>query len=228
MKHQISIIIPVYDEASIIHRTISDVQALEYDGNVEIIIVDGNPKKNTLQAVCEDRVRTLASRKGRALQMNRGADVAQGEILLFLHADTVLPPEGLKHIMTALRTEDVVAGAFDLGIQSDKRVFRMIEKMVFYRTRLTKIPYGDQAIFIKRKFFEKIGGYKEIPVMEDVELMRRIKSSGSKTAIIPHPVLTSPRRWEKEGVLYCTLRNWILAMLYLLGVPLSRLSKFYG
>jgi hypothetical protein len=129
--------------------------------------------------------------------------------------------------LTAFGTENAIAGSFDLGIRSEKKAFRLIEKMVFFRSRLTKIPYGDQAFFIERKFFAKLGGYKEIPIMEDVELMRRIKAAGGKIAIIPNPVQTSPRRWEREGILYCTLRNWILVMLYFFGVSPERLSKLY-
>jgi hypothetical protein len=99
--------------------------------------------------------------------------------------------------------------------------------MVYIRTRITGIPYGDQAIFIKKDFFAGMNGYQEIPIMEDVELMRRIKKSGYKICIIPQRVSTSPRRWEKEGIIYCTLRNWALISLYLSGFKPEKLAKFY-
>jgi hypothetical protein len=126
-----------------------------------------------------------------------------------------------------LQDPKIVGGAFDLGIRSGKPSYRLIEKMVYFRTRLTKIPYGDQAIFIYRDVFSTIGGYKEIPIMEDIELMRRVKGMGYRIGIIPHPVQTSPRRWEKEGVAFCTLRNWTLATLFLLGVSPVKLARYY-
>jgi hypothetical protein len=120
-----------------------------------------------------------------------------------------------------------VAGAFDLGIDTTRRIFRITEKYVFLRTRLTRIPFGDQAIFIRREYFEKIGGYKDIPLMEDVEIMRRIRKSGNRICIIPAKVRTSPRRWEKGGILMSTFRNWTLQMLYALGVSPEQLQKYY-
>ena len=126
-----------------------------------------------------------------------------------------------------MKPKNIVGGAFRLGIQSDRLAFRIIEKVANFRSRTTRIPYGDQAIFIERNFFQQVGGYKEIPLMEDVELMRRIKKAGGKIAIINRQVQTSPRRWEKEGVVRCTLRNWVLITLYFLGVSPNQLVKFY-
>ena len=105
--------------------------------------------------------------------------------------------------------------------------FRITEKFVFLRTRLTGVPFGDQAIFIRRAYFEKIGGYRDIPLMEDVEIMGRIKKRGDRIFIIPAKVLTSPRRWEREGIIFCTFRNWTMQMLYAMGVPPERLQKWY-
>jgi hypothetical protein len=120
-----------------------------------------------------------------------------------------------------------VGGAFDLGIKSNKLIFRLIGKLASWRSRLNRIPFGDQAIFIRREYFNRMGGYKEIPIMEDAELMRRIKKSGNQIWIFPERVMTSPRRWEKEGVIYCTLRNWTLQVLYFLGVSPDKLATFY-
>ena len=194
---------------------------------VEIIVVDGDPDGGTIRAVNDTRVTTLVAEKGRAFQMNRGAAVAHGDILIFLHADTHLPACGLQLIRKALQNRTPVGGAFDLGIRSGKMAYRVIEKMVYFRTRLTKIPYGDQAIFVYRDLFLKVNGYSEIPIMEDIELMRRLKASGYRIAIIPHPVQTSPRRWEREGIVRCTLRNWTLATLFLLGVSPAKLARYY-
>jgi len=114
-----------------------------------------------------------------------------------------------------------------LGINSDRRVFRLTEQFVSIRTHLTRIPYGDQAIFIRREVFDRLNGFKEIPIMEDVDLMWRIKKAGDKIYIIPEKVTTSPRRWEREGILYCTLRNWIIVILYLLGAKPEKLARHY-
>jgi hypothetical protein len=122
---------------------------------------------------------------------------------------------------------EVVAGAFDLGIRSGRPVFRLIETAASLRSRITRVPYGDQAIFIRKDYFHATEGFREIPLMEDVELMRRIRKAGDRISIIPERVRTSPRRWEKEGVLFCTLRNWTLITLYFLGVPPEKLARFY-
>ena len=140
---------------------------------------------------------------------------------------TRLSPDSFRLIEEAMLVSHYVAGAFDLGIKSKRFIFRVIEVVASLRSRVTKIPFGDQAIFIRKHYFHKIGGYKDIPIMEDVEIMKRIKRRGDKIFIIPQRVLTSSRRWEKEGVLHCTLRNWFLQMLYLLGVSPLKLSTFY-
>ena len=160
--------------------------------------------------------------------MNTGVSIARGEILIFLHADTELPFHALEKIHSLLERKEYVGGAFDLGIKSNKFIFRVIEKLSSLRSRLNRIPFGDQAIFMRREYFDRIGGYKEIPLMEDVELMRRIKKSGNKIWIFDDRVMTSPRRWEKEGVIYCTLRNWTLRTLYLLGISPDKLATFYN
>ena len=159
--------------------------------------------------------------------MNHGASLARGEILLFLHADTLLPQQALTRIAVALADARLAAGAFDLGFDTSRRIFRLTEKYVALRTRLTRIPFGDQAIFVRRAYFQTIGGYAEIPLMEDVELMRRIKRRGDRICIIPLKVLTSPRRYEQEGLLYCTLRNWALQLCYRAGVSPEKLARWY-
>jgi rSAM/selenodomain-associated transferase 2 len=193
----------------------------------EIIVIDGDPKGETLRVISHDDVIKINSSRGRGKQMNEGAKVARGDILLFLHADTELPADSLRLIEAAMRVQRYMAGAFDLGIKSKRYMFRVIEVVASLRSRVTKIPFGDQAIFMPKHYFHKIGGYKDIPIMEDVEIMERIKKRGDRIFIIPQKVLTSSRRWEKEGVLYCTLRNWFLQILFLLGVSPLKLSEFY-
>lgn len=227
MGKSISIIIPVLNEASAINRSIGHVLSQKYDGFIEVIVVDGSPEGETVHSIREEKVKKLTAEKGRSRQMNKGALHAGGEVLLFLHADTVLPEEGLEGISAVMEKGDAVGGAFDLGIDSRRPVFRVIESMASLRSRLTRVPYGDQAIFIRSDYFRATGGFREMPLMEDVELMRRIRKVGDRICFINAKVLTSPRRWEKEGVFYCTLRNWMLIALYLLGVSPERLAKFY-
>ena len=119
------------------------------------------------------------------------------------------------------------AGAFLLGIDAPGLPFRIIEWSSSLRSRLTRVPFGDQAVFMRRDYFQEIGGYKEIPLMEDVELMLRIRSKGDRITFVPEKVLTSPRRWDKEGILACTLRNWTIRALYLFKVPPEKLARFY-
>jgi rSAM/selenodomain-associated transferase 2 len=223
----LSIIIPVFHESDRINGTISQVFDRAVNGMLQVIVVDGDPQGSTIDAIEDEQVTRIISGKGRARQMNSGATLASGDVLLFLHADTLLPKDALAMITAAMSSDHFVAGAFDLGIATGRRIFRITEEYVFFRTRLTRIPFGDQAIFIRRDYFEKIGGYQDIPLMEDVEIMKRIRKRGDRICIIPSKVLTSPRRWEREGILFSTLRNWTLQMLYALGVPAERLQKYY-
>jgi rSAM/selenodomain-associated transferase 2 len=222
-----SIIVPVFHEGERINDLIEYLNRLESDKIFEIIVVDGAQEKDTLSAIHSNHVVKIFSEKGRAKQMNAGASAARGEILIFLHADTELSFQGLKKINSFIGQKEYVGGAFDLGIKSDKFIFKVIGTLSSFRSRLNRIPFGDQAIFIRREYFNQIGGYKEIPLMEDVELMRSIKKSGDKISIFYDRVMISPRRWEKEGVIYCTLRNWTLQALYFLGISPDKLARFY-
>jgi|WetSurSiteA1Bulk_404760.scaffolds.fasta_scaffold01615_3 rSAM/selenodomain-associated transferase 2 len=227
MKHTFSFIIPVLNEASLINSTIQHLREISQQHDVEIIVVDGDPEATTLSHITEKQIIKLQSPKGRGKQMNKGASVAGGDVFLFLHSDTELPADAPGLISSVMDETAYGGGAFTLGIKSDRPVFRLIEQMVSFRSRITNIPYGDQAIFLKRNIFEKLGGYWEFPVMEDVDLMRRMKRSGYKICILPEKVQTSPRRWESEGVLFCTLRNWTIMTLYLLGLSPEKLTRYY-
>lgn len=222
-----SIIIPVLHESDGIHSLIYRLRKQHAHERIEIIVVDGSAEKDTINAIDNKEIITLVSGAGRAQQMNAGAARARGEILIFLHADTRLPSSALAAIRAALANRHYVGGAFDLGICSDRLVYKVIARVASYRSRLTRIPYGDQALFFRRGYFMALGGYREIPLMEDVELMHRIKKRGDTICILPDRVFTSPRRWEEEGILCCTLRNWILTALYFLGVPPHRLEHYY-
>jgi rSAM/selenodomain-associated transferase 2 len=218
---------PVYDEEEQINDSISAVYRVSVNDEVEVIVSDGNPKGNTLATVQDRRVIRVLSDKGRARQMNKAASLASGDVLVFLHADSRLPPAAFSLIAGALDDPKVVGGAFDLAIDSGGFAFRLIERAASLRSRLTRIPYGDQAIFLRRGYFHEIGRYRDIPLMEDVDLMRRIRRRGDRICILSERVLTSARRWQKEGALYCTLRNWTIFTLYTLGVSPERLVRFY-
>jgi rSAM/selenodomain-associated transferase 2 len=227
MTPTFSFIIPVLHEETVISGTIRHIRSLRAFGADEIIIVDGDPEGKTIDAIQDMGVITLISEKGRGVQMNRGAALATGEILIFLHADTVLPHDALKHIETVMQDKTVIAGAFDLSIDSEKVLFRVIEKAASCRSRITRIPYGDQAIFMRRSVFNDMGGFKNIPIMEDVEIMQRIKKQRGRICIVDRAVRTSSRRWEREGIIYGTLRNWLLLFLYHIGVKPEKLVRFY-
>ena len=192
----------------------------------EIIVVDGNGT-STLDLIESLHVKKVSSKKGRANQMNEGAKHATSEVLLFLHVDTILPQSALLHVKEVLKQKDVVAGAFDLGFDTQKKSLKFIAKVASWRSRKTRLPYGDQAIFIKKEVFERVGGYENIALMEDVNLMQKLKKLKLKIEIINQKVITSPRRYEKNGILFNLLKNWVLISLYFLGVDPNRLAKFY-
>lgn len=221
---RISVIIPVYHEDETLLHTLSHLKAMAHAQNYEIIVVDTH-EKTTVERLHVSAVRTVFSTKGRSTQMNEGARKARGEMLLFLHADTLLPYHWDNKIEKALHVNK--AGAFSLGINDSHLGLFFIETMANLRTHMTKIPYGDQAHFFQTSFFRALGGYAQIALMEDVEMMKRLKKRGQKIALLKSKVLTSPRRWHKEGIFYVTLRNRMLSFLYWLGVSPIRLSRFY-
>ena len=222
-----SIVIPVLNEQDRINSLIEHVHSQGYEGACEIIVADGDPQGGTIKTIQNKSVKTITSPKGRGRQMNAGATIARGEILIFLHADTRLPEMALEKISQALENKKYVGGAFGLAIDSDSLLLKYIAVRTSFRSRLNRIPYGDQAIFIRRSYFDKIGRFKDIPLMEDVELMRRIKKRGDEIFILRDRVKTSARRWEKEGIFYTTLKNRLFVGLYYVGVNPDKLAKYY-
>ncbi len=226
-EYKFSIIVPVLNEQGQINSFIDEIKGQSFDGDFEIIIVDGDPQCGTIKAISDNCVICITSSKGRARQMNAGAAIARGAILIFLHADTKLPVCALQKISRVLGNPKYIGGAFDLGIDSDRLILKYIAVRASVRSRLSRIPYGDQAIFIRKNYFDKIEGFRDIPLMEDVDLMRRIKKDGKKIHILRDKVMTSARRWENEGAVYTTLRNKIIVILYYLGVSPRKLAKLY-
>ena len=223
----ISIIIPVLGEQGGINGLIGHLKRISDGCAVEVIVVDGDSAGSTLRAIGDPDAVRVISPPGRALQMNRGAEKATGDILLFLHADTFLPDNALNRISEVMRTGAYQAGAFSLGLDSRRLPLRVIAAAARIRTRLTGIPFGDQALFMRRDYFNRIGGYAGIPLMEDVEIAGRIKKQGGRIIILPERVTTSARKWEREGIAYSVFRNWFIQMSYLLGASPERLVKIY-
>ncbi|MEE9524969.1 MAG: TIGR04283 family arsenosugar biosynthesis glycosyltransferase, partial [Thermodesulfovibrionales bacterium] len=151
--------------------------------------------------------------KGRGNQMRCGADKSTGDILLFLHSDCILPDRAFETVRKIMSVEGIAVGAFDLGIDHSSLCFRIIELGANIRSRITRNPYGDQGMFMRRKVYEDVGGFADIPIMEDIEISHKLKNVGRVKFARP-PIMTSPRRWLKEGLLYTTLRDWKLALSY--------------
>jgi len=221
----ISVIIPVLHETKINHF-LSDLLEKKGKENLEIIVVDGDLMGSTLNLISYKTVKKMTSAKGRAIQQNKGAKKASGDILLFLHADTLLPHDFTQLIRQAIYSGNS-GGAFDLCIDSSHPFLKLVSRVASIRSRVTRIPYGDQAIFITRDLFLQINGFPEIPLMEDIALMQKIKKTRAGFKILPRKVLTSARKWMKDGIIYTSLRNPLLAILYYMGVPPRVLVKFY-
>ncbi|MFH2091491.1 MAG: TIGR04283 family arsenosugar biosynthesis glycosyltransferase [Pseudomonadota bacterium] len=227
MTTDLSVIIPVINEGRAVNGAIDRLVTAPFNRTMEILVVDGHPDGSTISVINNKDVICLTAAAGRGNQMNQGALVARGRILVFLHCDTCLPEGGLDDIVEMMKSPSLQAGAFDLAIDKKNILFRIIEQTASLRSRISRIPYGDQAIFIKKDYFFLIGQYANIPIMEDVDLMQRIKKNRGRIGFINKKALTSARRWEKEGVLFCTLRNWMLMTLFLCGVAPERLARLY-
>jgi rSAM/selenodomain-associated transferase 2 len=226
MIDRISIIMPVLNEQANIQSAIASILT---GTNIETIVVDGGSTDDTCKLARAQGVTVLASTAGRAHQMNLGAKAATGDILVFLHGDTRLPAGFDTLIRAALSTnkEQIpIAGAFALKIDAPQDRLRWVEIGANWRSRWLQMPYGDQAIFLRATVFAAIGGFPELPIMEDFELIQRLKRRGS-IVIIPTPVITSARRWLEKGIFKTTLINQSIVLGYLLGFSPERLKQLY-
>ncbi len=240
---RISVIIPTLNEERALPATLRHTLSLGFD---ELIVVDGGSSDRTCEVVEKlevggettthsfptqssdlSPVTLLTSPPGRARQMNAGAAAAKGDVLLFLHADTLLPNDAQKVIVAALEDPQTVGGRFDLRFARDTGLGRLISRMINLRSRLSGIATGDQAIFVRRATFDALGGFSDIPLMEDVGFTKRLKRLG-RTAALRSYVVTSFRRWEARGPIRTILLMWSLRFLYWIGVSPRTLSRFYG
>ncbi len=218
----LSIIIPTLNEAEALEQTLEGLKGEP----AEIIVVDGGSNDSTVQVARQYTPHVLTSRKGRGLQQNAGARQSHGSILVFLHADTQLPADYQRLIHQALAHPGVVFGAFHLSIYPSTLALDLLALMANLRSQLFRLPYGDQAIFVQRAAYFQAGGFKDWPIMEDVDLVRRLNSTGG-FKLARGRTKTSARRWEKENLVYATLRNWSLIIRYFMGVSVYKLARHY-
>lgn len=221
----LSIIIPALNEAGHIAATLDALQALRRR-SVEVIVVDGGSVDATVTLARPLADHVITAERGRARQMNAGAAAATGEILCFLHADTRLPENADGLIIGGLARARRSWGRFDVDIEGSHPMLKIIARMMNWRSRLTGIATGDQAIFVTRSLFEAAGRFPEIPLMEDIALSRRLKVYG-RPLCIAHRLATSGRRWEQHGLWRTMLLMWRLRLAYWLGADPAKLAARY-
>lgn len=221
----LTIIIPTLNEAGTIREQLESLQTLHQAG-VELIVADGGSRDGTPEIACPLADRVIHSSRGRALQMNAGARISAGQVLLFLHADTRLPASTLQAVQSAIAS-GALWGRFDVRIDSRHPVLRIVERLMNWRSRLTGIATGDQALFVQSHVFKQMGGFPEIPLMEDIALSAQLKRR-SRPACLNDTVITSGRRWEKNGVWRTIVLMWRLRAQFFLGADPEKLAVRYG
>jgi rSAM/selenodomain-associated transferase 2 len=220
----VSVIIPTLNEAAIVAQSVALALAMQ---PLEVIVADGGSSDATVAlAEAAGAIIVLAPR-GRAKQQNAAARVAAGDTLLFLHADTHLPDDGVRQIESALADQHVGYGAFRQTIEAAGWLYRLLEHGNAWRAAQRGLPYGDQGIFVRRGLFDEVGGFPELGLMEDVFLMRRLRRL-ARPVLLPGPLYVSARRWQRRGVVRQTLRNWSLLAGARLGVHPDLLARFYS
>jgi rSAM/selenodomain-associated transferase 2 len=222
----ISTIIPTLNEAATISDTLAALQPMRKRGH-QVILVDGGSQDSTFSIAKPLVDLALCSSAGRATQMNAGAGVAHGDLLWFLHADTHIPVDTELLLEPLLRDCTKEWGRFDIRLSGNTLSLRIIERMMNWRSRLSGIATGDQGIFIYRDTFERIGGFSDMPLMEDVDISRRLKRASGMPLCLSHKLTTSSRRWEKHGVLPTIVLMWRLRLAYWLGASPTDLARQY-
>lgn len=222
---QVSIVLPILNEAEQVSNRLQALTELlkrAAANTYEIIVVDGGSEDNSAELACEFADQVINSARGRALQMNAGAAMARGDVLLFLHADTLLPERALDFINSKVPAW----GWFNVRLSGENMLFRIIETMMNLRSRLSRVATGDQAMFVRRELFNTIGGFPQIALMEDIALSKLLRKQARPT-IISQPVITSSRRWQQHGIIKTVLLMWWLRLLYFMGVSPARLVRSY-
>jgi rSAM/selenodomain-associated transferase 2 len=222
---KVSIVVPVLDEAAGIRAALEPLQPLRAQGH-EVVVVDGGSVDGTPELARALADRVIAAPRGRALQMNAAVPYANGAVLLFLHADTRLPDDALGQIEAAFRRMPRLWGRFEVRIDGRHPMLAVVARMMNLRSRLTAVCTGDQCIFVSRELFLRAGGYPEIALMEDIALSKRLRRCARMT-VLPGPVVTSGRRWEKNGVWRTIMLMWWLRLRFFLGDSPRRLGRVY-
>jgi len=219
---RVSVIIPAIDEASAIAGAIDSAVR---SGADEIIVADGGSVDETVAKAKDCSARVVSSATGRAVQQNAGAAIADGDVLLFLHADCRLDPSAVESVRKIL-SASAVGGYFRQRIEHPRPIYRLIEAGNLLRAKTLKWAYGDQGIFVRRDVFLSVDGFPDVEIMEDLYLMKRLKRRG-QLVCVDSPLVVSPRRWEESGAVHQTLRNWTMLTATHLGISPSRLVRFY-
>ncbi len=193
----------------------------------EIIVVDGGSSDASVAIVQALRVTLISAPRGRARQMNAGARASHGDALVFVHADTIVPRTFAADIASALSDPAVVGGRFDVKLDNRALPYRIIGAMISLRSRISRTGTGDQAIFVRRDVFDRLGGFPELELCEDLEFSRRLKRAG-RIACLRTRVTTSARRWDRDGLVRTVVRMWMIRAMYLMGVPPTRLKRMYS
>lgn len=222
---RLSVIVPMLNEERTIVAALRAIRTGAQDA--EIIVVDGGSTDLSCQLAkpCCDRL--IEAARGRARQMNAGATLANGEVLGFVHADTIVPPGYAQSIKLALADPEIVGGWFEVELDDPAPLSRSIGFLTNLRSRFCRVAAGGQAIFARRSVFERLGGFPEIEIWEDLEFARRLKRAG-RTACVKPRVLASARRWKRDGIVQTAARIWTLRLLYLLGARPALLKRFYA
>ncbi len=222
---QIAVIVPCLNEAERITATLTPLQTLRQQGH-QVIVVDGGSDDNSVELAKLLADQVVSSERGRAQQMNHGASLSSADVLLFLHADTLLPDDAANITTTALDNSQKKWGRFDVRLSGQHMWLRIIEFMMNQRSRLTGIATGDQAMFVLREIFQQAGQFPDIQLMEDVALSKRLKHFSSPVCL-KQRVITSSRRWENQGFWRTITLMWKLRLAYFLGVDPDQLKQQY-
>ena len=222
-RPSLAVIVPVLNEATALADLLPRLVVLPVS---ELVFVDGSSTDESRQILTEAGVVWLAAERGRAAQMNAGAAMCRSDVLLFLHADTLIDSSHIQAVREAMENADTVAGRFDVRLSSEQPAFRLISWFINMRSRLSRISTGDQAMFVRRAVFIRLGGFPEQPLMEDIALSRQLKRLGD-IACLRQQVTTSARRWQSHGIIRTVLLMWKLRLLYWLGVPAEKLATMY-